>query len=107
MGPNNNNFQIFVEIDGESFPLSSIETIAELTTGDIVRIKKDDVEEAIRKQIPKAPVKGTFHEDNSDNPFDYMENSCPECGAELPWSDSCNFCPTCGQKIDWGEENDG
>lgn len=56
------------------------------------------VNKAVRKQIPKKPIK------HMANPVGFPYYECPVCG-DYDVSGQ-KYCDECGQKLDWGEQNE-
>lgn len=61
-------------------------------------------EEAIKQQLPKAPVH-FYHPTHSVNcPKCYQRLGC-EIDGKLCDGRKPRFCPDCGQAIDWSDDN--
>lgn len=59
--------------------------------------------EALRKQVPEAPV--LSGDGYSDGALVYDTWECPSCGEKYETEyEEHRYCPACGQAIDWSRE---
>lgn len=64
-------------------------------------ILADELNSAIKKQIPKKPQKV------KEQVVRYTDGYiCPSCGKCFTGTGIADFCYHCGQALDWSEEND-
>lgn len=62
-------------------------------------ILADELNSAIKKQIPQKAIKDEYH-----------HNCCPNCGWIISYDEGWGekyvpHCENCGQALDWSEEN--
>ena len=63
-------------------------------------ILADELNSAIKKQIPKKPQKV------KEQVVRYTDGYiCPSCGKGFTGTGIADFCYHCGQALDWSEEN--
>lgn len=56
---------------------------------------------AIKKQIPKKPIKHYFYDRYYAVDYFYQ---CPNhCNDRFQLSNTYSFCPNCGQALDWSD----
>ncbi len=78
---------------------SDVLDFVEENASEAAGIIMESVREALAKQIPMKPEKGT---DIDGKDF----CACPKCFGILAADDwIAYFCPDCGQKIDWEEDH--